>query len=77
MGVEKINSITRCISQFIPLIYLSICITIKEYLTKNGGHLSPGNTIVVIFSDFLTIFLRLYHLATRIDGSLRTIYSGC
>ena len=46
MYVEKINSITRCISKFISLIYFSIKITIKEQLAKNGGHLSPGNTIV-------------------------------
>ena len=44
--MEKINSITRSISKFISLIYFSIKITIKEYLAKNGGHLSPGNTIV-------------------------------
>ena len=42
----KNNSITRSISKFIALIYFSIKITIKEKLAKNGGHLSPGNTIV-------------------------------
>ena len=43
--VEKINLITRSISKFISLIYFSIKITIKEYLAKNRGHLSSGNTI--------------------------------
>ena len=43
--MEKINSITRCISKFISLIYFSIKITINEYLAKNGGHLSPGNIL--------------------------------
>ena len=44
--MEKNNSITRSISKFISLIYISIKITIKELLAKNGGHLSSGNTIV-------------------------------
>ena len=45
--VEKINSITRSISKSISLIYFSIKITIKEWLAKNGGHLSSENTIML------------------------------
>ena len=41
---EKNNLNTRSISKFISVISFSIEITIKKYITKNGGHIKPGST---------------------------------
>ena len=50
---EKNILITRSISTFISVIYLSIKITIKELMAKNGGHFNPGKSIIKKFWPFV------------------------
>ena len=65
--MEKISSITRYISKFISLINFSIKITIKEKLAKNGGHLSPGNTLIKLYRSLFRSKFDNVSIITRDD----------